>query len=51
MNYQETATFIYHTTAKYVPVPNMPPNATHMAYAQITRHAFMVEVCQYIFHI
>ena len=41
INNQVTATFIYHSIAKYVPPKICTSNATNMPYAQITLHAFV----------
>ena len=49
---QLNSSFIYHTTAKYVPATNMTLTChIYTLHAQITQHASMWEVCQYICYI
>ena len=43
-----TVSLIYNTTSKYVPAINMTWNAINMPHGQITWHASMGKVCQYI---
>ena len=47
---QYMATFLYHTTAKYVTLIYMPLKCQIHAICQITWCAHMMKVCQYIWH-